>query len=52
MVYATELSVPAILAGVRAGRTVVKLQGPDDPMVDLRAGDTAILGDTVRAAGA
>ncbi|MDB4929337.1 MAG: uncharacterized protein JWM10_1821, partial [Myxococcaceae bacterium] len=29
MVYATELSVPAIVAGVRAGRTVVKLQGPD-----------------------
>ncbi len=50
LVYATELSVPAILAGVRAGRTVVKLQGPDDPMVDLRAGDTALLGDTVSAA--
>ncbi|MFO0625182.1 MAG: CehA/McbA family metallohydrolase [Polyangiales bacterium] len=49
LVYATELSVPAILAGVRAGRTVVKLQGPDDPMVDLRAGDSALLGDTVRA---
>lgn len=49
MVYATELSVPAILAGLRAGRTVVKLQGPDDPMVDLRVGDTARIGDTVRA---
>ncbi|MBP6830279.1 MAG: PHP domain-containing protein [Deltaproteobacteria bacterium] len=49
MVYATELSVPAILAGVRAGRTVVKLQGPDDPMVELRAGDAAMIGDTVRA---
>jgi MYXO-CTERM domain-containing protein len=49
MVYATELSVPAILAGVRAGRTVVKLQGPDDPMVELRAGDSAMIGDTVRA---
>ncbi len=48
MVYATELSVPAILAGVRAGRTVVKLQGPGDPMVDLRAGATAMIGDTVR----
>lgn len=47
MVYATELSAPAIVAGVRAGRTVVKLQGPGDPMVDLRAGD-AMLGDTVR----
>ncbi|MFO0601927.1 MAG: CehA/McbA family metallohydrolase [Polyangiales bacterium] len=48
MVWATELSAPAILAGVRAGRTVVKLQGPGDPMVDLRAGD-AMVGDTVRA---
>jgi MYXO-CTERM domain-containing protein len=48
MVYATELSAPAIVAAVRAGRTVVKLQGPGDPMVDLRAGD-ALLGDTVRA---
>jgi hypothetical protein len=48
MVYAAELSAPGILAGVRAGRTVVKLQGPGDPMVDLRAGD-AMLGDTVRA---
>ncbi len=48
MVYATELSAPAIVAGVRAGRTVVKLEGADDPMVDLRAGD-AMLGDTVRA---
>lgn len=49
MVYATELSVPAIVAGVRAGRTVVKLQGPGDPMVELRAGDAAMIGDTVRA---
>jgi hypothetical protein len=47
MVYATELSASAIVAGVRAGRTVVKLQGPGDPMVDLRAGD-AMIGDTVR----
>lgn len=52
MVYATELSVPAILAGVRAGRTVVKLQGPGDPMVELRAGDAGLIGDTVRAARA
>jgi hypothetical protein len=28
---------------------VVKLQGPDDPMVELRAGDAAMIGDTVRA---
>jgi len=28
MVYADELSVAAIVAAVRAGRTVVKLEGP------------------------
>jgi hypothetical protein len=48
MVYATELSAAAILAAVRAGHTVVKLEGPDDPMVELAAG-TAIIGDTVTA---
>jgi MYXO-CTERM domain-containing protein len=46
MVYARELSVAAIMEGVRAGHTVVKLQGPTDPMVELSAG-TAIVGDTV-----
>lgn len=46
MVYARELSVAAILEGVRAGRTVVKLEGPEDPMVELFAGD-ALVGDTV-----
>ena len=35
MVWAEELSVEAIVAGIRAGRTVVKLQGPDDPMIEL-----------------
>lgn len=48
LVYASELSVDAIVRGVREGRTVVKLQGPADPMVDLTAGD-AKLGDTVAA---
>jgi len=38
MVFADELSVEAILQGVRRGRTVVKLQGPDDPMIELEAG--------------
>jgi len=52
MVFATELSAQAIVAGVRAGRTVVKLQGPGDPMVDLRTTDGGMLGDTVRAPGA
>ena len=46
MVYADELSVAAIVAGVRAGRTVVKLEGADDPMVELSASD-AMVGDTV-----
>lgn len=46
MVYASELSVAAILEGVRTGRTAVKLEGPEDPMVELFAGD-AMLGETV-----
>lgn len=48
MVYAERLDVPAILEGVRTGRTVVKLQGPQDPMVVL-AVDAELDGDTVRA---
>lgn len=48
MVYAEELSVKGILDGVRDGRTVVKLQGPDDPMIELQ---TSVVrqGDTVSA---
>ncbi len=37
MVFARELSVSAILEGVRRGRTVVRLEGPDDPMLELGA---------------
>lgn len=37
MVFAERLDVAAILEGVRSGRTVVKLEGPDDPMVELEA---------------
>lgn len=37
MVWADDLSEASILAGLRAGRTVVKLQGPGDPMIDLGA---------------
>lgn len=48
MVYADSLGVAAILAGVRAGRTVVKLQGPGDPMVELTA-DRPIEVDTITA---
>ncbi len=46
MVFAKGLSTAAILEGVRAGHTVVKLQGPDDPMIDLRIGD-GMTGDEV-----
>ncbi len=35
LVWAEELSAEALLAGIRAGLTVVKLQGPDDPMLEL-----------------
>jgi MYXO-CTERM domain-containing protein len=43
MVFASELSVEGIVEGVRSGRTVVKLQGPDDPMIELT---TSAMGDT------
>lgn len=48
MVWAEELSAAAIVEGIRAGRTVVKLQGPDDPMIEL---DWSVppAGDTVTA---
>ena len=45
LIWADELSVPALLAGLRQGRTVVKLQGPADPMIELSAG-TPLVGDT------
>ncbi|MBK7827741.1 CehA/McbA family metallohydrolase [Nannocystis sp.] len=48
MIYADELSTPALLAGITAGRTVVKLQGPGDPMLELAA-DVSPIGDTITA---
>ncbi len=42
MVYARELSAAAILEGVRSGRTVVKLHGPDDPMIELDAREARV----------
>lgn len=51
LVYARELSVAALLEGIREGRTVVKLQGPEDPMVDLTS-SVAPTGDTVLAPSA
>jgi hypothetical protein len=44
MVFASGLSAKAIVDGVRHGRTVVKLQGPGDPMIELEK-----IGETVRA---
>lgn len=35
LIWASELSVTGLTAGLSAGRTVVKLQGPDDPMLEL-----------------
>jgi len=37
MVYAEELSVEAVLDGIRDARTVVKFEGPDGPMIDTEA---------------
>lgn len=48
MVFANALSEAAILEGIRNSRTVVKLQGPDDPMIELNA-EPAPEGDTVYA---
>jgi MYXO-CTERM domain-containing protein len=50
LVYARELSVAALLEGLRNGRTVVKLQGPEDPLVELTSSVTPT-GDTVLAEG-
>lgn len=51
LILAEELSVAALLDGLRHGRSVVKLQGPADPMVELRA-EGAVIGDTVAARSA
>ncbi|AKT37493.1 uncharacterized protein CMC5_016340 [Chondromyces crocatus] len=48
LVFAEELSVAALLDGIRKGRTVVKLQGPDDPMIELASSVTPT-GDTIFA---
>ena len=50
MVLADELSEEAIVGAIGAGRTVVKLRGPDDPMIDLEI-DGARVGDTVTGIG-
>lgn len=47
-VMADELSVAAILNGVKNGQTVVKMQDSHDPMIDLTS-NVAPVGDTVSA---
>lgn len=51
MVFAEELSVDAIIEGVRSGRTVVKLNGIDDPMLETELSGERV-GDTVFATAA
>ena len=48
MVLADALSEAAIVDAVKAGRTVVKMRGPDDPMVILTLRDRS---DATRVAG-
>ncbi len=51
MVLADALSEAALVDAIAAGRTVLKLRGPEDPMVELIArdadGEAVGLGDTV-----
>lgn len=53
LVWADELSEPALVAAIKAGRTQVALRGPDDPQVELFAVDAggrrAMIGDTIAA---
>jgi hypothetical protein len=49
MVFARELSTEAILEGIRLGRTVVKLEGPEDPMLELSCVDIPADDDTIVA---
>ncbi len=48
LVYAAALDVPSLVQGVRDGRTVVKLQGAEDPTVIFDAAE-AIVADTITA---
>ena len=48
MVFAEELSVDAILEGVRAGRTVIKVNSIDDPMLETELSGERV-GNTVFA---
>jgi MYXO-CTERM domain-containing protein len=51
LVFAHELSREGILEGIRSSRTVVKLRGPDGPMVELTE-SPARMGDTIHSSKA
>ena len=46
MIYARELSQPAILDGIRAGHVYIRVKGPDGPELLLHAG-SAMMGDVI-----
>jgi hypothetical protein len=48
LVYARELSQPAILEGIKAGHVFVQVTGPDGPPLFLTAG-SAMMGDAIVA---
>lgn len=48
IVYARELSQPAILEAIKAGHVYIKVNGPDGPDLLLNAG-TAMMGDEITA---
>lgn len=48
MVFVEELSRQGLIDGIRHSRTVVKLRGPEDPMIELRTSPERV-GDTVSA---
>jgi hypothetical protein len=50
VVYARELSQPAILEGIKAGHVFVQVNGPEGPGLYLTAGQ-AMMGDAIPAPG-
>ncbi|MBM4281216.1 MAG: PHP domain-containing protein [Deltaproteobacteria bacterium] len=52
MIFARDQTTAALLDGIRCNRTVVKLQGPDDPMVDLQTSPARDCDTVVVDAGA
>lgn len=54
VVYAADLSTPAILAGIRSGRVFIDLTGSRDRLIDLQAhagGSSAGMGGNLEAPG-